>query len=78
VMQNVQCPVLLLQADPAAGALMSDAEVAAARRVSPHVTDTRLDGVSHALHATHPALVSDAVATFVRQIGRVGKNEHDR
>jgi hypothetical protein len=51
VMQAIQCPVLLLQADPATGALMSDAEVAAARRASPYVSHTRLEGVSHALHA---------------------------
>lgn len=75
VMRSVQCPVLLLQADPAAGALMSDAEVAVARRTSPHVTHTRLDGVSHALHATHPAIVREAVAAFVRQISSLGRNE---
>jgi len=66
VMRAVQCPVLLLQADPAAGALMSDAEVVAARRASPYVTHMRLDGVSHALHATHPRMVRDAVAAYVQ------------
>ncbi len=66
----LQCPVWLLQADPAMGAVMQDDEVQLAQRLSPLVQHQRLVGVSHALHATHPAYVGAALLDAVRAIER--------
>jgi pimeloyl-ACP methyl ester carboxylesterase len=64
----IDCPVWLLQADPAAGGLMHDDEVRLAQRLSPWVRHQQLAGVGHPLHGTHPALVRDALLACVRDI----------
>jgi pimeloyl-ACP methyl ester carboxylesterase len=64
----IDCPIWLLQADPAAGGLMHDDEVRLAQRLSPWVRHQQLAGVGHPLHGTHPAVVRDAVLACVRDI----------
>jgi pimeloyl-ACP methyl ester carboxylesterase len=68
VLPTITCPVLLLQADPAAGALMTDAEVAQALRLLAHPTHVQLAGVGHPLHATHATVVLDALRSFLEPL----------
>ncbi|MCI0396868.1 MAG: alpha/beta hydrolase, partial [Chloroflexi bacterium] len=50
VLPAIPCPVLLLQADPAAGGLMTDTEVERALGLLARPVHVRLEGVSHVLH----------------------------
>ena len=50
VLPQVRCPVLLLQADPAEGGLMTDSDVALGRRLLPDVAHVKFMGVGHGLH----------------------------
>lgn len=72
VFPATRCPVWLVQADPAAGALMQLDEVRRAQQANPLVCHRRLDGVSHALHHTHPELVRDVLLECVRDIEQRG------
>ncbi|MFN8464441.1 MAG: alpha/beta hydrolase [Caldilineaceae bacterium] len=63
---QIQCPVLLLQADPAAGGLMTNAEVEQALLLLARPSHVRLEGVSHALHHIHPAPVAAALKAFLQ------------
>ena len=64
VLPAIQCPVLLLQADPAAGGRMTDAEVAQALPVLAAPRHVRLAGVSHVLHNERPGPVVTALKAF--------------
>jgi pimeloyl-ACP methyl ester carboxylesterase len=61
VLPVIRCPVLLLQADPATGGLMTDAEVAQALSLLPHPAHVKLTGISHVLHneQKEPGAASD-------------------
>jgi pimeloyl-ACP methyl ester carboxylesterase len=61
----IRCPVLLLQADPSAGGVLTDAEVAEALALLPRGEHRRLDGVGHPLHSTHPELIHDEINGFL-------------
>jgi pimeloyl-ACP methyl ester carboxylesterase len=50
VLPSIQCPVLLLQADPTAGGLMTDREVELALPLLDRPRHIRLQGISHILH----------------------------
>lgn len=58
----IRCPALLLQADPAAGGLLSDDEVARALALLPRGSHVRLAGIGHPLRAD---LVRQAIDTFL-------------
>jgi pimeloyl-ACP methyl ester carboxylesterase len=64
----ITCPVLILQADPGAGALLSDREVERALRLLLRPTHLRLEGVGHELHGTHPQRVLEAISSFVETV----------
>ncbi len=49
-LRRVTCPVLLLQADEAAGGMLSDAEAAGMRACLADVTPARFAGVGHQVH----------------------------
>ena len=61
----ISCPVLLLQADPAHGGVMSDAEVARALELLAHPAHARLAGVSHILQGERADLVLEAMLPFL-------------
>ena len=46
----IECPVLLLQADPELGAVLTDDDVELGLRLIRRASHVRLDGVDHALH----------------------------
>lgn len=64
VLPAIRCPVLLLQADPALGGMMTDIEVARALPLLEQPSHVRLEGVSHALHHTHKEHVLRALVDF--------------
>jgi pimeloyl-ACP methyl ester carboxylesterase len=64
VLPAIQCPVLLLQADPDAGGLMTDAEVAQALPLLARASHVRLEGVSHVLHNERKEPVMTALQEF--------------
>jgi pimeloyl-ACP methyl ester carboxylesterase len=64
VFPAIRCPVLLLQADPAAGSIMTDVEVAQALPLLAQPSHVRLKGESHALHHVHPEPVMTTLKAF--------------
>jgi len=64
VLPVIKCPVLLLQADPAAGGLMTDTEVEQALLQLTQPSHVRLEGESHALQHVHPEPVVEALKVF--------------
>jgi pimeloyl-ACP methyl ester carboxylesterase len=62
---QVTCPVLLLQADPAAGGLLTDDDVAVVHDLVDDVTVVRLDGVSHGLQLQDPDAVAAALGPWL-------------
>ena len=60
----IGCPVLLLQADPDAGGIMTDAEVAHALPLLAKPTHVRLDGIGHGLFLDHKELVLRQLKSF--------------
>jgi pimeloyl-ACP methyl ester carboxylesterase len=64
----IRCPVLLLQGDPAAGGLMTDAEVARAMQLLPQPTHVLLAGVGHVLHNERKEPVLEALRPFLSSL----------
>lgn len=66
----IRCPVLLLQADPAAGGVLQDEEVRTGLRLLPHATHVRLEGIGHELHGPpgQTQRVLDAMAPFLQSV----------
>jgi hypothetical protein len=67
----IPCPVLLLQADPAAGGMLTDAEVAEALALLPHGHHRRLTGIGHPLHSTHPDDIRDEIEAFLTSLSQL-------
>ncbi len=64
----ISCPVLILQADPAEGGLLSDSEVEKGLRLLPHATHVRLEGIGHELHGLHVDRVLAAITPFLNAV----------
>jgi pimeloyl-ACP methyl ester carboxylesterase len=64
VLPAIKCPVLLLQADPATGGLMTDVEVEQALPQLAQPSHVRLEGVSHVLHNERKEPVVTALTAF--------------
>jgi pimeloyl-ACP methyl ester carboxylesterase len=64
VLPRIQCPVLLMQADPATGGLMTDREVEQALPLLKQGRHVQLARTSHVLHNEHPELVVNALVDF--------------
>jgi pimeloyl-ACP methyl ester carboxylesterase len=69
LLPRVRCPVLLLQADPAHGGLMTDGDVRGALALLPDARHVRLDGVGHGLHVEDAEPVLAAVRDFLAAHG---------
>ena len=66
VLPSIQCPVLLLQADPTAGGLMTDREVELALPLLDRPRHIRLQGISHILHIERKEPIVQALEAFFR------------
>jgi len=64
VLPSIQCPVLLLQADPTAGGLMTDREVELALPLLDRPRHIRLQGISHILHIERQEPIVQALEAF--------------
>ena len=62
----IRCPVLLLQADPAAGAVMGDAEVQQGLALLVQGSHVQFAGIGHAFHNERPDLVVEAINRWYR------------
>jgi pimeloyl-ACP methyl ester carboxylesterase len=65
---RVTCPLLLLQGNPARGALMSDEDVRRARAHLPQAGHVAFPTLGHGLHVEHPEPILEAVTTFLATI----------
>jgi pimeloyl-ACP methyl ester carboxylesterase len=61
---RIDLPVLVLQADPAYGGILGDAAARAFVDRLPNARLRKIDGATHALHASHPAEVARAILDF--------------
>ncbi len=64
VLPSIQCPVLLLQADPTVGGLMTDREVELALPLLDRPRHIRLQGISHILHIERKEPIVQALEAF--------------
>ncbi len=64
VLPSIQCPVLLLQADPTAGGVMTDKEVALALPLLDQSQHIRLPGSGHMLHIERKETILQALEAF--------------
>ena len=64
VLPGIRCPVLLLQADPTAGGLMTDREVELALPLLARSQHVRLPGISHILHNERQEPIVEALQAF--------------
>ena len=61
---RVEQPTLVIQADPATGGVLGDAAAARALSALPNGQLVKIAGAPHALHASHPAQVMQAIREF--------------
>jgi pimeloyl-ACP methyl ester carboxylesterase len=66
--RQIKCPVLLLQANPALGGSMSDADVRTAVGLLPRVTHVRMIDFGHLLHLQRPEPVARVVMNFLESL----------
>jgi pimeloyl-ACP methyl ester carboxylesterase len=62
--RQVRCRTLVVQADPHQGGVLGDAAAEAFVKQLPHGQLEKIEGATHALHASHPRVVADAIRTF--------------
>ena len=68
LLRGIACPTLLLQATPELGGLMSDADVALAKRLLPHHAHVNFRNLGHALFIQQPEPVLRAVTNFLESL----------
>lgn len=66
-LRAIDAPVLLLQADPALGAVLTDEEVARSLTLLPEGTWRQVTGAGHAIHAFKPIEFTELVLEFSQQ-----------
>jgi pimeloyl-ACP methyl ester carboxylesterase len=70
IAQRIECPVLLLQAEPNCGGMFTDYE---SERFAGTARDCRLvrvTGAGHTSHASHPQLLMDQTDRFLAAIAQ--------
>ncbi|GAC1396391.1 MAG: 2-succinyl-6-hydroxy-2,4-cyclohexadiene-1-carboxylate synthase [Chloroflexota bacterium] len=66
-LQNIDSPVLLMQADPQMGGVLNDTNAAEALALLSRGSLLKVSGAGHAIHAYKPAEFASAVTTFARR-----------
>lgn len=64
---KIQAPTLVVQGDPAHGALLGDTPAAAFTALLPHGRHVKIPGSTHAVHASQPAALAQAVRQFLAE-----------
>ncbi|TVR75038.1 MAG: alpha/beta hydrolase [Sphaerobacteraceae bacterium] len=67
LIERVTCPVLLLQADPMSGGVVSDADVAEAQRRQPLMRQVRVPDTGHSVHQDAPSLTAREILSLTGQ-----------
>ncbi len=67
-LRGIDCPTLLLQASQELGGLMSDTDVALAKRLLPHHAHVKFANLGHALFIQQPEPVLRAVTNFLESL----------
>jgi pimeloyl-ACP methyl ester carboxylesterase len=62
---RIECPTLLLQADPKMGGLMTDEDVSRIKANCPDAQVARMTGIGHSLHMYDPVPVLRALMNFL-------------
>jgi pimeloyl-ACP methyl ester carboxylesterase len=70
LLAHIECPTLLLQANPELGGLMSDGDVIRAQRLLKHSSAVRCPTLGHAMHMQQPGTVLRAVQSFLAGLPR--------
>lgn len=65
ILPRITCPVLLLQGNPELDALLSDSDLALAKRLLPHARHVKFPLLGHALFMQQPKPVLDEVLRFL-------------
>jgi pimeloyl-ACP methyl ester carboxylesterase len=68
LLPKVQCPTLLMQADPKMGGLMSDEDVKQVRDLLPDSIHIRMNGLGHSLQMSEAAPVLRVLTNFLISI----------
>lgn len=68
LLRQIQCPVLLMQADPAAGGMLTDEDAAAVSALVADCTHVRLRGAGHLLHWERTQELSNVVTSFLETV----------
>ena len=68
VMKQIQCPTLLLQANPALGGMMSDHDVQRACALLAHPVRVRFPTLGHALFIQNPEPILRSVTNFLESL----------
>ncbi|MCA9033328.1 MAG: alpha/beta hydrolase, partial [Planctomycetaceae bacterium] len=63
---RVECPALLLQADPTSGGTFTDADLTTALPLMQNLKHVRFEGTGHQIHGTHPKRFVQEVLDFSR------------
>jgi len=70
ILPRITCPVLLLQANPELDGLLSDHDLALAKRLLPRATHVSFPSLGHALFLQQARPVVDAVIPFLTQVSK--------
>lgn len=68
VLSRIRCPALLLQADPAAGGVMTDADAGDVLKALPACHHVRFPDTGHQLHRDRPEEVLQAIQDFAADL----------
>jgi pimeloyl-ACP methyl ester carboxylesterase len=68
ILRRIQCPVLLLQADEAAGGMLPDDDALEVAGLVRDCTHVRLPGIGHLAHWTHTETVVRLVLGFLESL----------
>jgi pimeloyl-ACP methyl ester carboxylesterase len=68
ILPRIACPVLLLQGNPELDALLSDSDLALAKRLLPRAEHVKFPLLGHALFMQQPKPVLDEVLRFLASL----------
>ncbi len=66
--ENIRCPILLIQADFAAGGMLIDEDVLHLKSLCRELTHIKLDGVGHLVHWTHTQQLANLMLAFLADV----------
>lgn len=69
IFSAIRCPVLLVQADPAAGGALTDDDARRLAALAADATHVRLDGIGHLIHGTATERLANLLLGFLESLG---------